>query len=368
MSDKRDYYEVLGVSRDATQDEIKKAFRSLARRYHPDVNKDPNAEARFKEINEAYEVLSDEERRELYDRFGHDGLSGGGGPSARTYDPFSDIFDVFFGTRPQTFYTAPTAVRGDDLLQEIEVTLEEAAAGVNKRIRYARLETCDICGGSGAEPGTRPEICPSCRGTGFVRHTQNTFLGTFQTRATCGRCRGEGRIVSSSCPQCAGAGRVRRTRERTVRIPAGVDTGMRIRLSGEGDAGLRNGDPGDLYIVVRVRPHEVFERRQNDLYCEVPISFVTATLGGQIDVPVIDGTEKLDIPEGTQTGTSFVLRGKGMPDVNGHGRGNLYVIVRVEVPKKLTREQRQALLAFAATMGDKVPDEDGNFFSRIFRG
>jgi len=368
MPSRRDYYEVLGVSRDATPEEIKRAYRTLARRYHPDVNKEPDAEAKFKEINEAYGVLSDEERRELYDRYGHDGLSAGGGPAESPFTGFDDIFDIFFGTRDRSFRTGTTAVRGDDLLQEIQITLEEAATGVNKRIRYSHLETCDVCDGSGAEPGTRPQVCPTCRGTGFVRHTQNTLLGTFQTRATCGRCNGQGRIVSSACPQCAGAGRLRKTRERTIRIPAGVDTGARIRVSGEGDAGLHQGPPGDLYVVVRVEPHNTFERRGNDLVCEVPISFATAALGGEVEVPTIQGTDKLRIPEGTQSGTSFVLRGKGMPDLNGYGRGDQYVIVRVDVPKKLTPEQRQALKAFAESMGETLVEGDRGIFTRLFRG
>ncbi len=368
MAEKRDYYEVLGVSRDASPDDIKRAFRSLARRYHPDVNKDPDAEARFKEINEAYDVLSDEERRRTYDRFGHDGLNGSASAGAPDFGGFTDIFDMFFGTRSGPFHPAATAVRGDDLRQDVEITLEEAAAGINKRIRYTHLETCDICDGHGAAPGSRAQVCPVCRGTGYVRHTQNTLLGTFQTTAPCGRCRGEGRIVTEPCPQCAGAGRVRKTRERTVRIPAGVDTGTRIRLSGEGDAGLRDGPAGDLYLVVHVKPHEFFERRDNDLYCEVPISFTVAALGGQVEVPVIGGAEKVEIPEGTQSGTSFVLRGKGMPDMNGDGRGNQYVIVRVEVPRKLSAEQRQALRAFAQAMGETVPEEERGFLGRIFKG
>ncbi len=369
MTEKRDYYEVLGLSRNATQEDIKRSFRTLARRYHPDVNKESDAEAKFKEINEAYEVLSDVEKRQTYDRFGHEGLNGSGAGSAGFgFTGFGDIFDAFFGTSQRPHQAASASMRGDDLRQDIEITLEEAAQGVTKVIRYTHLETCDLCDGSGAQPGTHTEICSACRGTGYVRHTQNTLLGTFQTTAPCGRCRGEGRIITTPCAQCAGNGRLRKTRERSLKIPAGVDTGSRIRLSGEGDAGLRGGPPGDLYVVLRVQPHDVFERRDRDLYCEVPVSFCLATLGGQIEVPIIGGTDKLSIPEGTQTGTSFVLKGKGMPDLNGYGRGNQYVVLRVEVPRKLTAEQRQALRQFAATMGEEPAEDGKGFFARLFGG
>jgi len=367
MASKRDYYEVLGVGRNASGDEIRKAYRALARRFHPDVNKDPDADARIKEINEAYEVLKDDERRRNYDIYGHEDPTRNAGPSASNFS-FDDIFDVFFGTGSRAPRSGASAVRGDDLRQDVEITLEEAASGVSKRIRYSHLETCDVCEGTGAEPGSRSQVCPSCRGTGYVRHTQNTLLGTFQTTAPCGRCGGEGRIIEQPCPQCAGAGRVRRTREMTVRIPAGVDTGSRIRLSGEGDAGMRRGPAGDLYLFIRVKPHEVFERRDNDLYCEVPVSFATAVLGGEVEVPTIGGSEKLEIPEGTQSGTSFVLRGKGMPDANGYHRGNQYVNVRVEVPRRLNAEQKQALRAFAEAMGENLPDSDRGLFSRLFKG
>lgn len=368
MTDKRDYYEVLGVSRSATLDEIKRAYRNLARRYHPDVNKDPGAEALFKEINEAYEVLSDDEKRAAYDRFGHAGVNGAAASSGfGGMGGFGDIFDIFFGMGGPRAATA-RAERGDDLRVDVEITLEEAAEGVEKTIRFARLETCDVCDGTGAAPGTRPEVCTLCRGTGFVRHTQNTLLGTFQTQTTCARCRGEGRVVQTPCPQCSGHGRVRRSVERTLHIPAGVDSGSRIRLSGEGDAGIRGGGPGDLYVVLFVRPHEFFERRGNDLYCEVPISFVRAALGGQITVPTINGTEKIHIPEGTQTGTTFRLRDKGMPDVNGRGRGDQYVVVRVQVPTKLTPEQKQILRQLANSLGDlPEPEHEKGFLGRIFK-
>jgi len=376
MADKRDYYDVLGVSRTASTEEIKRAYRNLARRYHPDVNKDPDAEAKFKEINEAYEVLSDETKRRTYDRFGHAGINGtaaepGMGFGGPGFGGLGDIFDIFFNTGGgRSAASGSMAERGDDLRQDLEITLEEAALGAEKTVRFNRLENCDLCSGTGAKPGTHAEACPTCRGTGYVRHTQNTLLGTFQTTTTCGRCRGEGRVVSSPCPQCSGGGRIRKTRERKVRIPAGVDSGSRIRLSGEGDAGIRGGDPGDLYIVLYIRPHEVFERRGNDLYCEVPISFVRAALGGQITVPTIHGTEKITLSEGTQSGQTFRLREKGIPDLNGRGKGDEYVIVRVQVPTKLSADQKALLRQFARSLGEDVEDspEDKGLLGRLFRG
>jgi molecular chaperone DnaJ len=333
------------------------------------VNKEPDAEAKFKEINEANDVLSDDQKRQAYDRFGHDGLNGGAASQGGMgFGGFGDIFDAFFGASARGPASATSAARGDDLRQDLEITLEDAALGTTKGLRYTHLESCDLCDGSGAQPGTNADTCSACRGTGYVRHTQNTLLGTFQTTAPCGRCRGEGRIVTTPCGQCAGNGRMRKTRERSLKIPAGVDTGSRIRLSGEGDAGLRGGPPGDLYVVLHVQAHTVFERRDRDLYCEAPVSFTLAALGGQIEVPIIGGTEKITVPEGTQTGTSFALKGKGMPDLNGYGRGNQYVILRVEVPRKLTGEQKQALRQFAAAMGEEAPDDDKGLFSRLFRG
>jgi len=367
MPDRRDYYEVLGLSRNASADDVKKAYRTLARRYHPDVNKNADAEARFKDIREAYDVLSDDQKRQVYDRFGHEGLDGTSASPGAGFGGFPDIFDMFFGAGVRQSAGPTSANRGDDLRQDIEVSLEDAATGANTRISYTHLETCDLCEGHGAEPGSQSEVCGACRGTGYVRHTQNTLLGTFQTTAPCGRCRGEGRIIVKPCPQCAGAGRMRKTRDKTVRVPPGVDTGSRIRLSGEGDAGLRGGSSGDLYLVIHVRPHEFFERRDKDLYCEVPVSFPMAALGGRIEVPTIGGAEMLELPEGTQTGTSFVLRGKGMPDLNGYGKGNQYVIVRVEVPKKLSSEQKQALRQYAATTGETISEEDRGIFSRFFK-
>ncbi len=373
MAIKRDYYELLGVSKSASAEEIKRAYRNLARKYHPDVNKASDAESKFKEINEAYDALSDDGKRRAYDRFGHEGAaaagSAGGGAGAAGFG-VGDIFETFFGMgggRPSA--GGSMAERGDDLRQDVETTLEEAVLGVQKTVKFNRLESCDICVGTGAKPGTQPETCNQCKGAGYVRHTQNTLLGTFQTTTACGRCRGEGRIVSSPCPQCSGNGRVRKNRERSIRIPAGVDTGTRVRLSGEGDSGIRGGDPGDLYVVLHVKSHEIFERRGTDLTCEVPIAFTRACLGGSITVPTIQGEEKLDIPEGTQSGSSFRLRDKGVPDLNGRGKGSLFVIVKVQVPNRLTADQKQLLVQFSRSLGEnlEVPEEKG-LFGRLFRG
>jgi molecular chaperone DnaJ len=374
MADKRDYYEVLGISRTASSEEIKRAYRNLARKYHPDVNKQPGAETKFKEINEAYEVLSDDGKRRTYDRFGHEAMGAGAGTGpgfgGAGMGGFGDIFDIFFGAGGgRSSASGSMAERGDDLRHDIEITLENAANGVEVPIRFSRLEACDLCTGSGAKPGTQPETCATCRGTGYVRHTQNTLLGTFQTTAPCTKCRGEGRVVPNPCPQCNGQGRLRRARERVVPVPPGVDSGSRIRLGGEGDAGVRGGDHGDLYIVVYVKPHDIFERRGNDIVCEVPISFARAALGGQITVPVLGGSEKLTIPEGTQTGKPFVLRGRGIPDLNGRGRGDEHVIVRVQVPTRLSADQKSLLKQFAHSLGENVDAvEDKGFLGRIFGG
>jgi molecular chaperone DnaJ len=373
MADKRDYYDVLGVSKSASAEDIKRAYRNLARKYHPDVNKEPDAENKFKEISEAYDSLSDDQKRRSYDTFGHAGMGngGGGGAGGPGFTNVGDIFDVFFnmgGGRGSA--GGPVQERGDDLRLDLELTLVEAATGVEKKITYNRLESCDVCSGSGARPGTSSETCTTCRGAGVVKHTQNTLLGTFQSTATCPRCRGEGKIVQSPCTQCSGNGRLKRQREKSVKIPAGVDTGSRVRLYAEGDAGIRGGDTGDLYLVLHVKPHETFERRGNDLFCEVPISFVRAALGGTITVPIINGTEKLDLPEGVQPGDRFKLSGKGMPEVNGRGKGHQYVIVKVQVPTKLTADQKQLLKQLSSSLGENIEETAGDkgLFGRLFKG
>lgn len=372
MAEKQDYYQVLGVSRNASQDEIKKAFRRLARQHHPDVSKDKQqAEALFKELNEAYQVLSDPEKREIYDHYGHQGLDQRFGADFGGFTDFGgiqDIFDMFFGTATHgaTTRTRPASERGNDLRQDVELTLEEAAHGTTKSFRMRRMQTCDTCSGTGAQPGTHSETCSLCHGTGQVRQQQQSFFGTQIRITTCPRCHGEGRVITSPCPDCAGQGRVRKTIDKTVDIPAGVDTGMRIRLAGEGDAGLRGGPSGDLYVITHVRPHDFFERRGHDLWCEIPIGFSLAALGGTIDVRGIDESEQLEVAPGTQSGEVYALRGKGMPDPQGRGRGNLNVVLKVQTPTGLTDEQKDLLRQFAASRGEEIDDSRGrSFFERV---
>lgn len=373
---KRDYYEVLGVSRDADEQEIKKAYRRLARQYHPDVNKDdPDAEAKFKEISEAYQVLSNPQTRAQYDRFGHaafEGPAGGGGAGAGGggFDPFGgfadlgfeDIFDAFFGGGGRRRARGP--VRGADLRYDLELDFEEAAFGIETEISVPRVEVCPHCHGNKAEPGTPIRTCPECGGTGEVRRVQQTPLGRLVNVHTCPRCRGEGQTVETACRECRGAGVVRRTRRIRVKVPAGIEDGQRIRLAGEGEAGERGGPPGDLYVFVTVRPHPFFRREGRDIHCEVPISFVQAALGDEIEVPTLEGTATLKIPEGTQTGTVFRMRGKGVPDVRGFGRGDQYVTVKVVTPTHLTDEQRDLLRRFARAGGEQPQGERG-FFNRM---
>lgn len=347
---RRDYYEVLGVSREAGEAEIKKAYRRAAMKYHPDRNPDDDAAAeRFKEIQEAYDVLSDAQKRAAYDRFGHAGVDGAGmgGGHPGGGDPFSDIFgdvfgDIFGGGRRGR----RQAARGADLRYILELTLEEAAGGCEQKIRVPTAETCERCEGSGAEPGTTPETCPTCGGHGDVRIQQ----GIFSIQQPCPQCRGSGRIVGSPCRDCQGQGRVQREKTLSVKIPAGVDTGDRIRVAGEGEAGQNGAPPGDLYVQVKVRPHELFEREGSNLICQMPVAFVTAALGGEIEVPTLDGRVSLKIPEGTQSGRVFRLRGKGIRSVHGGGPGDLMVMVQVETPIKLNDEQRELLRRLEASL------------------
>ena len=372
MAEKQDYYETLGVSRDASQDDIKKAYRRLAHKHHPDVSAGDkqDAEARFKEIGEAYAVLSDPEKREIYDRYGHRGFeqgNGGGTGGFGDFGGFGDIFDMFFGGASTTGSRSRSVdERGNDLRHDIEITLEEAAHGTENTIRLTRMETCETCSGSGAQPGTHTETCGICHGNGQVRQQQQTIFGTQIRITTCPKCHGEGRVISTPCTKCGGHGRVRKTIEKTVDIPAGVDTGMRVRLAGEGDAGMRGGMHGDLYIFIHVRKHKIFERKGNDLWCEVPISFVLASLGGSLDVPIIDGSEELGVSPGTQSREIYVLRGKGMPDPSGRGNGDLNVVIKVETPTKLTDEQKTMLRQFASSRGEEIKEAHGKgFFERV---
>ncbi|MDD2433402.1 MAG: molecular chaperone DnaJ [Clostridia bacterium] len=360
---KRDYYEVLGVDKNASEVEIKKAFRKLARQYHPDVNPDnKEAEEKFKEINEAYEVLSEPEKRQRYDQFGHagtdpngfggfggfGGFEGFGGGTAGDFGGFGDIFEMFFGGG-----TASARKRGPqqgaDLRVDLSLSFEEAAFGVEKELEIPRWESCTTCKGSGAKPGTSPTSCSKCQGTGEVRFTQKTALGHFQTVKTCPQCGGEGKVVSTPCLACHGQGKVKRKRKVKIKIPAGVDSGSRIRLSGEGEAGSRGGPPGDLYVYIEVMPHKVFERRGDDIYMEFPVTFVQATLGDEVQVPTLQGKATLKIPEGTQTHTILRLRGQGITHLHGSGRGDQYVKIVVVTPTRLNEEQKQKLRDFAGS-------------------
>jgi molecular chaperone DnaJ len=366
---KRDYYEVLGLATSASGDEIKSAYRRLARQHHPDVNPgDSAAEARFKEINEAYEILSNPEKRQRYDQFGHAGVEGAPG-SDFGFGGFGvgDIFDMFFGSAGRD--AGPRGARlerGADLRYDLEISLEEAAFGAERTVDITKLELCTVCKGSGGKEGSRPETCATCRGQGQVRSTQQTFLGSFSTVTTCPRCRGEGQTIKDPCPRCRGEGRERRSKTLTVKIPAGVDSGARIRFTGEGEAGPRGGPAGDLYVVTRVRPHPVFERQGQDVACEVTISFAKAALGGKVEVPTLDGRETIYLPEATQPGDVFRLAGKGLPEVGRSVRGDQHVVARVMTPTRLNERQRRALHEFAAASGEEVGETgDGSFFEKI---
>ena len=345
---KRDYYEILGVSRAASEQEIKSAYRRLAVKYHPDKNpNDSAAEEKFKEAAEAYSVLQDSEQRRRYDRFGHAGVSSGAGAGSwgapgfgGIEDILGDLFgfgDVFGGARSGSRRSA--AQRGADLRYDLEISLEEAANGITAQLRIPRLEGCEACKGSGAAPGTTAETCQTCQGTGQVRYQQ----GFFSVARTCNACRGAGQVIKTPCKDCKGAGRVQREKQMEVKIPAGVETGSRLRVQGEGEAGTQGGPAGDLYVVIHVAEHEEFERQGNNLYEAVPITFAQAALGADILVKTLDGEEKLKIPMGTQTGTVFRLKGKGMPQLGGRGKGDLFVSVSVVTPTSLTREQRKLL-------------------------
>ena len=364
---KRDYYDVLGAARNATDDEIKKSFRRLARQYHPDVNKDPGAEEKFKELNEAYEVLSDAEKRAAYDRFGHAAFQTGGGGAG--YDPFADfggvgsIFESFFGGGMRA-RTGPQP--GRDLRYNLTIEFEEAVFGVEQEIEVPRLEVCDACRGAGAEPGTHPTRCPVCHGTGEVRRIRQSFFGQFVNVTPCERCGGRGEIVTTPCRQCQGEGRWRVSRRLVVKVPAGVEDGMQIRLAGEGEAGNRNGPPGHLYVAIRVKEHRYFQREQDTIILEWPLNFAQAALGDEIEVPTVDGSEPLNIPAGTQTGATFRLKGKGVPRLRGTGRGDQIVIARVLTPTSLTAEQRDLLAQLGKTLGKDVsPQRERGIFDKM---
>ncbi len=351
MSAKRDYYEVLGVSREATPEDIKRARRRLARQYHPDVNKDPDAETRIKEINEAYEVLSDPDRRAAYDRFGHAGPQAGFGGFGDF--GFEDIFETFFGgMRSGSARRGPA--RGADLRYDLTIEFEEAVFGCDKEIIVPRHEACSQCQGSGAEPGTQPIRCPQCNGTGEVRRQQQTFLGSFVQVTTCPRCQGEREVVTTPSTECRGRKVVQVERTISVKIPAGVDDGTRIRLAGEGEPGVRGGPPGNLYVVLRVKSHDYFRRQETNILLQLDINVAQAALGDVLMVPTLDGDEELAIPAGTQTGEVFKLRGKGVPHLRRNGRGDQLVMIHVLTPTKLSKYQKDLLNELSKTLGKEV--------------
>jgi molecular chaperone DnaJ len=371
----RDYYDILGVSRSAGKDDIKKAFRRLAREHHPDVSKAPDAEERFKEINEAYEVLSNEEKRARYDRFGHAGVGGAGGFSGSTgFAGFEEIFEEFFngfGGRATTGRRRGPKP-GADRRVNVTIDFEEAVFGTEREVSFDRLETCETCEGSGARPGTSPVTCPQCSGSGEVRQVQQTFLGSMVRVAPCPRCGGKGTIVETPCNNCDGSGRRRQRAVLDVKIPPGVREGLQIQVRGEGDAGEQTAPPGNLYVVVSVQEHPYFVRNDNDILLEIPINVVQATLGDKIIIPTVDGDVELTIPSGTQHGKIFRLRGKGFPrlrsDGSNSGRGDQLVHVRVEIPRQLNDEQRELFEQLASAMGSEIqpqPNEDKGFVGRV---
>ena len=366
---KRDYYEVLGVPRNATGDELRRAYRNLARQYHPDVNSSPDAESRIKEVNEAYEVLSDQEKRSRYDRLGHAGVNGqfgdmgGFGGFGGLGDIFGDLFTGFgMGTQARQ---GPQ--RGADLRYDLTFEFEEAVFGIEKEIELTRMEACPSCGGSGAEPGTQPVRCPECDGRGQVRRvSQSIFLGQFVNVATCPRCGGTGEIVTSPCHECQGQKRVPTTKHLKVKIPGGVDHGTQVRLAGEGEDGLRGGPKGNLYILVSVKPHSHFRRRENNIYLDISINVAQAALGDEVAVPTLDGEEKLIIPAATQTGQTFRLRGKGVPRLQRNGRGDQIVTLQVRTPTNLDDSQKKLLRQLGRTLGHEVVEqEEKGFFDRV---
>lgn len=373
---KRDYYEVLGVNRDATDDEIRRAYRKLARKYHPDVNKEPDAEQKFKEVKEAYEVLSDPQKKAHYDQFGHTDQTGGFGGFGGTGSGFGaqdfgfgDIFDMFFGGGRRSNPNAPR--QGADLEYRLTIEFKDAVFGKNVDVVLPRTETCDTCRGTGAKPGTFPEVCSVCQGSGQAEVVQNTPFGRIVNRRICHACGGSGKYIREKCTTCSGSGKVKRKKKINVKIPAGIHEGAQLRVSGEGEPGINGGPPGDLYITIMVRPHDFFKRDGDDLTCELPITFAQAALGDEVIVPTLDGRARLKIPAGTQTGTEFRLQGKGVPRLRGYGQGDLRVKVRVVTPTKLTEEQKQALREFNRLCGEYIHEQSNNFFDkmkRAFRG
>ena len=375
MAEKRDYYEVLGIQKGASEDEIKKAYKKLARKYHPDMNPgDKEAEEKFKEVNEANEVLSDPEKKARYDQFGFAGVDpnygagAGGGAYGGGFD-FGDLGDIFgsffgggFGGGQRRNPNAPQ--RGESIRASVSVSFTEAAFGCEKSVTLERSEQCPTCKGNGCAPGTTPEICPDCHGTGTVQTRRQTPMGVFASNGPCRKCGGTGRLIHQPCPDCGGTGAVRKRKTIKVNIPAGIDHGQTISLRGQGNAGRNGGPAGDLLITVMVQPHELFRRDGVDVFCEAPITFAQAVLGAELEIPTIDGKVKYSIPEGTQTGTVFRLKGKGIPVLNGRGRGDQYVTVTIETPRNLNKEQKEALRRFSETLGESNYEKRKSFFKK----
>lgn len=366
----RDYYEVLGIGKDASEDEIKKAYRSLAKKYHPDLNPDnKEAETKFKEANQAYEILSDPEKRSRYDRYGHAGVDpqagGYGGGFGGFGDIFDDIFDIFGGGGFGRESRRSGPVRGADLRYNLNLEFKEAVFGVEKEIQIRRTENCETCNGTGAKPGTGKETCSTCKGRGEVRYAQQTPFGQFVRTSTCDVCNGTGEIIKDKCNSCGGTGKEIKTKKMKVKIPAGVDTGSIISMRGEGESGDRGGPSGDLYIYINVAEDPIFKRMGNNIYLTIPISFTEAALGAEIEVPTLEGITNYTIEEGTQTGTEFRLRNMGVPSVKGHGRGDLFFIVEIKVPTKLTDRQKELLRDFAKETGENIKEHKKGFFNKV---
>ena len=376
MAEKRDYYEVLGIQKGASEDEIKKAYKKLARKYHPDMNPgDKEAEEKFKEINEANEVLSDPEKKASYDQLGFAGVdpnygagAGGAGGFGGGFD-FGDLGDIFgsffgggFGGGQRRNPNAPQ--RGESIRASVSVSFTDAAFGCEKSVTLERSEMCGTCKGNGCAPGTTPEVCPDCHGTGTVQVRRQTPMGVFASNGPCRKCGGTGRLIHQPCPDCRGGGTVRKRKTIQVTIPAGIDHGQTISLRGQGNAGKNGGPAGDLLITVMVQPHDLFRRDGVDVFCEAPITFTQAVLGAELEIPTIDGKVKYSIPEGTQTGTVFRLKGKGIPVLNGRGRGDQYVTVTIETPRNLNKEQKEALRKFSETVGENNYEKRKSFFKK----
>lgn len=364
---KRDYYEILGVNQNASETEIKKAYRRLAIKYHPDKNPgNKEAEAKFKELSEAYAVLSDSQKRAGYDQFGHAGVNGSGGFSGGGFDfggaPFEDLFgDIFGDIFGAGSRRGSRGRRGDDLRYNLTISFEEAAFGTEKKLQLPRKQPCEACHGSGARPGTETQTCTTCRGAGQVRYQQGFFTMT----RPCPDCRGEGKIIASPCPECRGTGQVKKKRSLSLKVPAGVENGTRLKLNNEGEAGAQGGPPGDLYVVISVEDHPIFKREGQDILCEVPISFVQAALGCDLEVPTLEGRINLKVPAGTQSGKIFKLSGKGIVSLRGYGRGDQLVVLKVEVPTKLNSRQRELLEEFAKESGEDIHPQGKGFFDKV---